>query len=103
MITIPSFVSPVLIHLFVSNANAMRSFSLLLLRLELRRENDGKQLDVCSYVELIQDALHLNRSVCLARHFHLLHKAEIESSDRKVFVDIWLVRFERERKQRSFS
>lgn len=62
------------------------------MRLELRRENDGKQLDVCSYVELIHDALQLNRSVCLARHFHLLRKDEIESSERKVFVDIWLVR-----------
>ena len=87
-ITTPSFVSPVLFHLFISTANAFSSP----LPLELRRENDGKQLAVCSYVELIQDALHLNRSVCLARNFHLLHKDEIESGKRKVFVDIWLVR-----------
>jgi hypothetical protein len=40
---------------------------------------------------MIHDALRLNKSVCLARHFHRLKKVDIESSQRKVFVDIWPV------------
>jgi hypothetical protein len=58
---------------------------------ELRRANQSKQLDMQSYVQIIHDALHLNKSVCLAKNFHLLNKDGIESSKRKVFVDIWPV------------
>jgi hypothetical protein len=59
--------------------------------LELRRENEEKELDVYSYVQIIKDALHLNRSVCLARNFSLLQKEDIDTNKRKVFVDIWPV------------
>lgn len=59
--------------------------------LELRQENEEKELDVQSYVQIIKDALHLNKSVCLARNFHQLHKDDIESNRRKVFIDIWPV------------
>lgn len=45
-----------------------------------------------SYVQIIKDALHLNKSVCLARNFHQLQKDDIESNRRRVFVDIWPVR-----------
>ncbi len=58
---------------------------------ELRQENEEKELDVHSYVQIIKDALYLNKSVCLARNFHQLHKDDIESNRRKVFVDIWPV------------
>jgi hypothetical protein len=58
---------------------------------ELRQENEAKELDVHSYVQIIKDALHLNKSVCLARNFHLLQKDDFESNKRKVFVDIWPV------------
>ena len=59
--------------------------------LELRQENEEKELDYYSYVQIIKDALHLNKSVCLARNFHQLQKDDIESNRRKVFVDIWPV------------
>ena len=62
------------------------------LYLELRQENEEKELDAHSYVQIIKDALHLNKSVCLARNFHQLQKDEIEMNRRKVFVDIWPVR-----------
>lgn len=60
---------------------------------ELRQENEEKELDAHSYVQIIKDALHLNKSVCLARNFHQLHKDDIESNRRKVFIDIWPVNF----------
>lgn len=60
--------------------------------LELRRENEEKELDVDSYVQIIKDALYLNKSVCLARNFSLLQKDNIDSNKQKVFVDIWPVR-----------
>ena len=58
---------------------------------ELRRASHSKQLDIQSYVQIIQDALNLNKSVCLAKNFHLLNKDGLGSSKRKVFVDIWPV------------
>ena len=61
--------------------------------LELRQENEEKALDVYSYVQIIKDALHLNKSICLARNFHQLHKDDVELNRRKVFVDIWPVSF----------
>ena len=63
----------------------------MLIHLELRQENEEKELDVHSYVQIIKDALHLNKSVCLARNFHQLQKDDIETNRRKVFVDIWPV------------
>lgn len=60
---------------------------------DLRQENEEKDLDVNSYVQIIKDALNLNKSICLARNFHQLNKDEIESNRRRVFVDIWPVNF----------
>ncbi|CAF1049599.1 unnamed protein product [Rotaria sp. Silwood1] len=60
---------------------------------DLRQENEDKELDVYSYVQIIKDALYLNKSICLARNFHQLHKDDIELNKRKVFVDIWPVNF----------
>ncbi|CAF0998163.1 unnamed protein product [Adineta steineri] len=60
---------------------------------ELRQENEEKALDVHSYVQIIKDALNLNKSICLARNFHQLQKDDIESNRRRVFVDIWPVNF----------
>jgi len=60
---------------------------------ELRQENEEKDLDIHSYVQIIKDALQLNRSVCLARNFHQLNKDDIELNRRKVFIDIWPVNF----------
>ncbi|CAF2053610.1 unnamed protein product [Rotaria magnacalcarata] len=59
----------------------------------LRQKNEQKLLDVSSYVQIIQDALYLNKSVCLARNFPLLKKDNIEVDKRKVFVDVWPVNF----------
>ncbi|CAF4580420.1 unnamed protein product [Rotaria sp. Silwood1] len=59
----------------------------------LRRANEEKILDVYSYVQIIKDALYLNKSVCLARNFSLLQKESIDSNKRKVFVDVWPVNF----------
>ena len=59
--------------------------------LELRQENEEKELDVQSYVQIIKDALNLNKSICVARNFHQLHKDDIENNRRRVFVDIWPV------------
>lgn len=61
------------------------------MRLELRQENEGKAIDAHTYVQMISDALRLNKSVCLARHFTRLRKDDIESSQRKLFIDIWPV------------
>jgi hypothetical protein len=69
------------------------NFNHLKINLELRQENEDKELDVYAYVQIIKDALHLNKSVCLARNFHQLHKEDFESNRRKVFVDIWPVNF----------
>ncbi len=71
----------------------MINFNHLKINLELRQENEDKELDVYAYVQIIKDALHLNKSVCLARNFHQLHKEDFESNRRKVFVDIWPVNF----------
>ncbi|CAF1237766.1 unnamed protein product [Rotaria sordida] len=60
---------------------------------ELRQENEDKELDVYSYVQIIKDALYLNKSICLARNFHQLHKDDMELNKRRVFVDIWPVNF----------
>ncbi|UJR36564.1 hypothetical protein I4U23_029283 [Adineta vaga] len=60
---------------------------------KLRQENEEKQLDVYSYVQIIKDALHLNKSVCLARNFVHLQKDNIDSNQAKVFIDIWPVNF----------
>ncbi|CAF1067493.1 unnamed protein product [Rotaria magnacalcarata] len=60
---------------------------------ELRQEDEDKELDVYSYVQIIKDALNLNKSICLARNFHQLQKDDIEVNKRKVFVDIWPVNF----------
>ena len=57
----------------------------------MRQENEEKNLDVYTYVQIIHDALFLNKSVCLARNFPHLQKDNIESSKQKVFVDIWPV------------
>ncbi|CAF3975806.1 unnamed protein product [Rotaria sp. Silwood2] len=61
--------------------------------LALRRANEEKILDIYSYVQIIKDALYLNKSVCLARNFALLQKDDIDSDKRKVFVDVWPVNF----------
>ncbi|CAF4374457.1 unnamed protein product [Rotaria sordida] len=61
---------------------------------ELRQENEDKELDVYSYVQIIKDALYLNKSICLARNFHQLHKDDMELNKRRVFVDIWPVSLE---------
>lgn len=66
--------------------------------LELRQENEEKELDVQSYVQIIQDTLNLNKSICLARNFHQLNKDEIENNRRRVFVDIWPVSDRTERR-----
>lgn len=59
--------------------------------LELRQEHEDKELDIYSYVQIIKDALYLNKSICVARNFHQLQKEDIEGNKRKVFVDIWPV------------
>lgn len=61
------------------------------IHLGLRRENEEKLLDVESYVQIIKDALYLNKSICLARNFSFLQKEDIESTQQKVFIDIWPV------------
>ena len=58
---------------------------------DLRQENEEKELDIHSYVQIIKDVLHLNKSICLARNFHQLQKDEIELNRRRVFIDIWPV------------
>ncbi|CAF3840149.1 unnamed protein product, partial [Adineta steineri] len=60
---------------------------------KLRQEDEEKELDIYSYVQIIKDALYLNKSVCLARNFSLLQKDEIDSNQKKVFIDIWPVNF----------
>ncbi len=59
--------------------------------LELRQKNEDKILDVDSYVQIIKDALYLNKSVCLARNFPDLQKEDMDSTKQKVFIDIWPV------------
>ena len=58
---------------------------------DLRQENEEKELDIHSYVQIIKDVLHLNKSICLARNFHQLQKDDIELNRRRVFIDIWPV------------
>ncbi len=66
---------------------------ILYIYLELRKENEEKILDVNSYVQIIKDALYLNKSVCLAKNFPDLQKEDIDSNKQKVFIDIWSVCF----------
>jgi hypothetical protein len=61
------------------------------INLELRKKNEEKILDINSYVQIIKDALYLNKSVCLAKNFPYLHKEDIDSNKQKVFIDIWPV------------
>lgn len=65
--------------------------STISVRLELRQEHEEKELEIHSYVQIIKDALNLNKSVCLARNFHQINKEEIENNRRRVFIDIWPV------------
>ncbi|CAF1299864.1 unnamed protein product [Adineta ricciae] len=60
---------------------------------KLREEDEEKQLDILTYVQIVKDALHLNKSVCLARNFIHLQKDNLESNERKSFIDIWPVNF----------
>jgi hypothetical protein len=64
-----------------------------IIRLELRQKSEEKHLDVYSYVQIIRDALYLNKSVCLARNFSSLQKEDLDSNIQKVFIDIWPVCF----------
>jgi len=66
---------------------------ILYIYLELRKGNEEKILDVNSYVQIIKDALYLNKSVCLAKNFPDLQKEDIDSNKQKVFIDIWPVCF----------
>ncbi len=65
--------------------------SVYIIRLELRQKSEEKHLDVYSYVQIIRDALYLNKSVCLARNFSCLQKEDLDSNKQKFFIDIWPV------------
>jgi hypothetical protein len=73
------------------NVKSVRYKIVLYIYVELRQEHEEKELDVHAYVQIIKDALNLNKSICLARNFHQLHKDDVETNRRKVFVDIWPV------------
>ena len=86
MIDIPFFIFQVGLFVYPSDLNLS-----VISCLEIREENDGKQLDVDSYVQIIRDALFLHKSVCLARNFPSLQKEDLYSRKQKVFIDVWPV------------
>lgn len=52
-----------------------------------------KSLSKLEYVQLVQDALKLQKNVCLCRSFQLLNKENVLKSQNKQFIDVWPINF----------
>ncbi|VDK19441.1 unnamed protein product [Anisakis simplex] len=58
------------------------------------REMNGscERLTNEEYVHILNDVLHINKSLCVARHFHRLDKETLRTwNGQKKFIDVWPV------------
>jgi potassium/chloride transporter 9 len=62
--------------------------------LSLRGLDDSRSLSREEYVSMVFDCVfRLQKSVCIARHFHLLNKNLLVASKEPSFIDIWPINF----------
>ena len=60
--------------------------------LDVRGEEQPKNLGCEEYVKLIRDSLKMQKNVCLCRHFHQLSKYNISNSHNGTYyIDVWPV------------
>ncbi|XP_070538625.1 solute carrier family 12 member 9-like [Ptychodera flava] len=59
----------------------------------LRELEDRKGLTAEDYVMCLQDAIKLQKNLCIARYFHTMDRDAIFKSKKKVYMDVWPVNF----------
>jgi len=59
------------------------------LNLHPLRNSHSRAVSLDEYVNMIKDVIHLQKNVCLCRHFHTMDLNRIQSNRKSMFLDVW--------------